>query len=181
MSFNGKPASWNLAAQICMIEIFHGNPMLCLPSASIAAIRKKLDFMISIGMSGGNAEYSNMDFSRFWREIAWITHRAAENAGIALFQNRPVELATHICKKQADYGHDNISRFGRIGLLVRVHDKIARLENLTSKGVEPQNESLIDNYIDVIGYAAIGMMVERGWFSLSLDREALEAVASQGV
>jgi len=180
MSSNGKPGNWNLAAQICMIEIFHGNGLLHLSSASIKEIRERLDFMITAGMSG-NGKYSNSDFGRFWRELAWITQRAAANSGISLFDQKPVELAIHICRKQADYGHDNIARFGRIGLLVRVHDKIARLENLISKGVAPQNESLVDNYIDVIGYAAIGMMVERDWFNLSLDRDALETVAPQGV
>ena len=163
-----------------MIEIFHGNALLHLSSASIREIRERLDFMIAAGMSG-DGKYSNNDFARFWRELAWITQRAAENSGISLFNQKPVELATHICRKQADYGHDNISRFGRVGLLVRVHDKIARLENLLSRGVEPQNESLVDNYIDVIGYAAIGMMVERDWFTLNLDRDAIETVAPQGV
>lgn len=180
MTNSGKPGNWNLAAQICIVEIFYGNALMHLSSASIKEMREKLDSMIAIGMSG-DKEISNNQFARFWLELAWLTQRAAENSGIRLFNVKPVELATHICRKQADYGHDNISRFGRIGLLVRVHDKIARLENLLSRGVTPQNESLVDNYIDVVGYATIGMMVERGWFMLELDRDAIEAAAPQGV
>ena len=180
MTFNSKPGNWNLAAQVCIVEIFYGNALLHLSSASIKEIRERLDSMISIGMAGGK-EISNNEFARFWLELAWITQRAAENSGIKLFNVKPVELAIHICRKQADSGHDNISRFGRIGLLVRVHDKVARLENLLGRGVQPQNESLVDNYIDVVGYATIGMMVERDWFMLDLDREAIEAVAPQGV
>lgn len=83
------------------------------------------------------------------------------------------ELCAHIlatlCRKQNDYGHENISRFGRLGLLVRVHDKIARLNNLLAKGGVPQNESIEDTYVDIVGYSAIGMMVERGWFGLQLS------------
>lgn len=76
-----------------------------------------------------------------------------------------------LVKKQMDYGHENIKRFGRIGLIVRIQDKVARLENLVSKGVDddgPQNESLLDNVIDVMGYSAIGIMWERGEFLLPL-------------
>lgn len=83
------------------------------------------------------------------------------------------DLCAHIlatlCRKQNDYGHENIARFGRLGLLVRVHDKIARLNNLLAKGGVPQNESIEDTYVDIVGYSAIGMMVERGWFGLQLS------------
>jgi len=83
------------------------------------------------------------------------------------------ELCAHIlatlCRKQNDYGHENIARFGRLGLLVRVHDKIARLHNLLAKGGVPQNESIEDTYVDIVGYSAIGIMVERGWFGLQLS------------
>jgi len=83
------------------------------------------------------------------------------------------DLAAHVlatlCKKQHDYGHENIARFGRLGLLVRVHDKIARLHNLLAKGGVPQNETIEDTYVDIVGYSAIGMMVERGWFGLQLS------------
>lgn len=78
------------------------------------------------------------------------------------------EVAAILARKQNDYGSYNISRFGLYGLLVRMHDKIARIENLTSKGINPENESLRDNYTDVIGYAAIGIMLEQGTFLLPL-------------
>jgi hypothetical protein len=53
--------------------------------------------------------------------------------------------------------------------LVRCHDKMARLKNLQlSRGGAAQNESVADTYLDIIGYSAIGMMWERGWFLLDL-------------
>lgn len=170
MSTLEKPDTWNTAAQLSIVEIFSDNE----PGGdvSLADVREHLDKMIKIGMSPAGA--INQDFAILWLFLAQLMRRLAVIAGIQLYSNGPVELATHICKKQADYGHDNISRFGRIGLLVRVHDKVARLENLTKRGVNPQNESLVDNYIDVVGYATIGMMLERGWFTLELDRSALE-------
>jgi hypothetical protein len=77
-----------------------------------------------------------------------------------------------LVKKQMDYGHNNIKRFGRIGLIVRMQDKVARLENLMSKyddDATPQNESILDNVIDVMGYSAIGIMWEREQFLLPLE------------
>ena len=49
-------------------------------------------------------------------------------------------------------------------LLLRLHDKVARLENLISNGREAQNESLHDTYLDIVGYSAIGLMLLDGSF-----------------
>jgi len=52
-----------------------------------------------------------------------------------------------------------------------MHDKVARLENLLSSddgGGKPNNESIEDNLMDVVGYAAIGMMWESRLFLLPL-------------
>jgi hypothetical protein len=73
-----------------------------------------------------------------------------------------------VTKKQHDYGPENIARFGRTGLLVRMHDKIARLENLLASGRAPENESINDNLFDVIGYSCVAMMWEEGTFLLPL-------------
>ena len=73
-----------------------------------------------------------------------------------------------VIRKQCDYGHHNIARFGRLGLLVRLHDKIARLENLLGSGSAPNHESIEDNILDVMGYSIIGAMWERGVFMLDV-------------
>jgi hypothetical protein len=73
-----------------------------------------------------------------------------------------------VIRKQCDYGHHNIARFGRLGLLVRMHDKIARLENLVSNEKNPSTESIDDTVMDIAGYAAIGIMWENQKFLLPL-------------
>ena len=78
------------------------------------------------------------------------------------------EVAAVVCKKQADYGSENIAKFGRDGILVRLHDKVARLENLSKSGANPENESVKDNYLDVIGYCTVAVMWENGEFFLPL-------------
>jgi hypothetical protein len=77
-------------------------------------------------------------------------------------------VTTTLIKKQNDYGHNNVARFGRQGLLVRVHDKIARIKNLQKPGKSVKNESITDTYIDIVGYSVIGIMWERNWFMLPL-------------
>ena len=81
------------------------------------------------------------------------------------------ELHETLVRKQRDYGHQNIARFGRQGLLIRVHDKIARLENLmkTVSSDKPNFESIQDTVMDIAGYSTIGMMWERGRFLLPLE------------
>jgi hypothetical protein len=77
------------------------------------------------------------------------------------------EAGNLLLRKQMDYGPTNISKApgGPInGLRVRMHDKIARINNLIDKGVDPQNESLRDSFIDLLNYSAIAIMVlENKW------------------
>lgn len=78
------------------------------------------------------------------------------------------KIVNILVSKQKDYGPNNISRFGSTGILIRIHDKIARLENLLSKSDNSFNtavgvnsvagETVIDTVIDIIGYSIIGMM-----------------------
>lgn len=80
----------------------------------------------------------------------------------------PDVLVDLFISKQRDYGSENISKFGTAGLLIRIHDKIARLENImersqndfnTAVGVNAvQGETIVDTLYDVVGYSTIGLM-----------------------
>lgn len=76
-----------------------------------------------------------------------------------------------LSRKQRDYGHDNILKFGASGVEVRLWDKIARYKNLQRRGVEPENESVLDTLIDIIGYCVILMMVRNNTFTYMLDED----------
>lgn len=69
-----------------------------------------------------------------------------------------------LIKKQKDYGPENISRFGLNGIVIRTHDKVARLENLKAKNSNGQNESFDDTLLDIIGYSAVAIMWINGTF-----------------
>lgn len=75
------------------------------------------------------------------------------------------ELAELLLSKHKDYGPTNISRApgGALnGLRVRIHDKIARINNLLDSGKNPAHESLEDSFKDLANYAIIALMVTRG-------------------
>lgn len=76
-----------------------------------------------------------------------------------------------LVSKQHDYGHNNISMFGAVGIAVRLCDKIARVENLLKRGENAMNESLKDSYMDILGYAVIAVMVNNKTFLLELEQD----------
>lgn len=83
-----------------------------------------------------------------------------------------------LCSKQHDYGHGNILAFGIFGVVVRLSDKVARLENLLSHGEAPKNESIVDTLHDVIGYAVIARMLADEQFALELGDNWQNEVAA---
>lgn len=75
------------------------------------------------------------------------------------------ELEELLLSKHKDYGPLNISASpgGAInGLRVRMHDKLARINNLYDKNAAPEHEPLDDSFKDMANYAIIGLMVLRG-------------------
>lgn len=75
------------------------------------------------------------------------------------------ELYELLMSKHKDYGPKNISQSpgGPInGLRVRMHDKLARINNLVDNQTMPEHESLEDSFKDMANYAIIGLLVLRG-------------------
>ena len=71
-------------------------------------------------------------------------------------QNEGLELFK---KKNTDYG-DAFANYGVVGVLVRMGDKIARLQSITTNSVSLVNtESLRDTLIDLHNYAAMAIML----------------------
>lgn len=74
------------------------------------------------------------------------------------------ELEKLLISKHKDYGPRNISEApgGAInGLRVRMHDKLARINNLVDNNKNPEHESLEDSFKDMANYAIIGLLVLR--------------------
>jgi len=63
------------------------------------------------------------------------------------------------CKKNTDYG-DAFATYGPIGVLVRLGDKIQRLQSITKTNITlVQSESIRDTLIDLHNYSAMAIML----------------------
>ena len=71
-------------------------------------------------------------------------------------QQEALEL---FAKKNADYG-DAFANYGAVGVIVRMGDKIARLANITNRGINlVEDEKIRDTLIDLHNYAAMAIML----------------------
>ena len=62
-------------------------------------------------------------------------------------------------KKNADYG-DAFAKYGVIGVLMRIEDKIQRSLSITKNGVNlVKDENIRDTLLDLHNYAAMGLML----------------------
>ncbi len=62
-------------------------------------------------------------------------------------------------KKNQDYG-DAFANYGTVGVLVRLGDKISRLQSISSRGINlVEDEKIRDTLIDLHNYAAMGIML----------------------
>jgi len=167
--------SWNIASAAVTKEIFE------LAEGQEFDLKEILDVFDLFVLTWGSSEaplwaltnenlgrhgMENLSKENLWKSLGAIAIGWGRGNGHLIFEET---VAATLIKKQHDYGHKNIARFGFIGLLIRVHDKIARLENLISKEANPNNESIDDTIMDIVGYSAIGMMWERNQFMLDLE------------
>ena len=71
-------------------------------------------------------------------------------------QNEALELFT---KKNIDYG-DAFAKYGIIGVLIRIEDKLQRYISITKNGINLINdEGIRDTLIDLHNYAAMALML----------------------
>jgi len=71
-------------------------------------------------------------------------------------QNKGLELFT---RKNADYG-DAFAKYGIIGVLMRIEDKIQRSLSITKNGVNlVSDEGIKDTLLDLHNYAAMALML----------------------
>jgi hypothetical protein len=74
-------------------------------------------------------------------------------------------------RKNQDYG-DAFAKYGVVGVLVRMGDKIARAQSISTKSVSlVDTESLRDTLIDLHNYSAMAIML--------LDEDDLKKMAQQ--
>lgn len=65
------------------------------------------------------------------------------------------EVEAVMYERGEKYGPGNIAQFGELGILVRLSDKLSRLQGM--QGKDFADESIRDTWMDVIGYGLIGL------------------------
>ena len=71
-------------------------------------------------------------------------------------QSKALEL---FIKKNADYG-DAFAKYGVIGVLMRIEDKIQRAISITKNGITLiEDESIKDTLLDLHNYSAMALML----------------------
>ena len=84
---------------------------------------------------------------------------AQENGRVDSMKTIQNEARALFAKKNADYG-DSFATYGTIGVLVRMGDKINRLQSIEKNKVSFVNdESMRDTLIDLHNYAAMAIML----------------------
>jgi len=117
------------------------------------------------GLQEGKTNENDIELATMVLERAGVQALQWLSENHAPFSHK--EMVDLLCRKQYDYGHNNITNFGIIGVAIRMCDKIARIENL-QKRATPSNESIIDSYLDLVGYSMIVVMLSTNNFLLPL-------------
>lgn len=168
--------SWEQAAHSIVQEIYdltYSNGTTDIGTL-IKMMRHKVDETIGATKNLTNTTSPTATYSvqQMWYFLARHALTILTNTG-----HRPhIDTLTQLyITKQQDYGSENIAKFGTAGLLIRIHDKTARLENIIQRSNNNfntaikinavQDETIIDTLYDVIGYSTIGLM----WLKTDTD------------
>ena len=127
---------------------------------------ERMDIIAQNGNEG--LHYEQLDGA-----ISFITKKYPETT--KMFQDMQFEQWELFCKKQKDYGPKNISvgsnleteeevKLALTGLWFRMNDKMQRFQQIVINNQEPENESLMDTFMDLANYAIIAQLVkEKVW------------------
>lgn len=163
-------------------------------SEYIEFLKSLIDYYIESGMnaidpmdmlfSGTDEEINNsIQIHQIWFLLAShsaiaLFNRLINDPNYSKFVNTmmsPELITTTVIRKQHDYGPQNVAKFGMWGLIVRLHDKIARLDNLLSTKRSGFNsvsdETIYDTLLDVVGYSTVAMLWINNWFLLPMKKD----------
>lgn len=94
-----------------------------------------------------------------------MAYKDSDGTFEGLFEVIFEEAAGIMVDRQEKYGPHNIPRHGLAGIVVRMGDKLARLDNVVLEGAgDLPDETIKDTLLDLVNYAAIGIAVlEKQW------------------
>jgi len=164
MTIIAKPTNWGEAAaiELDLMDRNVGAFTRTDPVERLLDMSREIAYNMNKGYYGQEGGEQMLGH----RLVAMGTLAASHLDTLGLWSKK--DMLQLLCSKQHDYGHGNILSFGVIGVAVRMSDKVARLVNLTSRDIDAVNESLLDTWRDIVGYAVIAGMLLVGTFTLEL-------------
>jgi RNA polymerase sigma factor (sigma-70 family) len=155
-----KPSNWEEAARSALMHLH-----------TSAYYVEDYSNEVTDAIDAAYVHWSDMSASKMWIEFANAGRIAWEWLKLHYEQNEArlfEEVIELLMERQAKYGHANIMKFQDLGLCVRMSDKAARLGNLEEGGKTFDDETVIDTWMDILGYSTIAEMLRRDWFLLEL-------------
>ena len=107
--------------------------------------------------------------------ILWAMKQAAWSSLQRLETDVLVEYLKLWIKKHHDYGPENHAIWGCQGAIIRATDKLMRLKGHYFDGRMMLTDKTEDDWLDLIGYGLIGLVIERGKWPVTTLEEVLEA------
>lgn len=96
---------------------------------------------------------------------------------ITPFQEIQKESLELFRRKNADYG-DAFAKYGVVGVLMRMEDKLQRFLNISNRGVVLVNDETIeDTLMDLHNYAAMALLLLRSDGGEGVHRESMSGDA----
>ena len=98
---------------------------------------------------------------------------------VEFFNEKVKEMAGVFAKKRNDYGAtttETFEKFGPVSMLIRMHDKLGRLDNLLSRqisNVMVTTETIEDTLTDLANYAIITILELHKWNNKVTDARRL--------
>lgn len=78
-------------------------------------------------------------------------------------------LSLLVVSKNQKYGKGNILEFKEHGIFIRLWDKIQRLKNKLFNNVDLGEETSLDSWGDIAGYAIVAILLQKNWFNLPIE------------
>jgi len=174
---NNETITWEMAAYNSTEELY--SDIKALDGYSINNLRETIDSYIDSRDYLDSDGIRTQEHKNRWVLLSANALRIAKNLEITYLLTSS-EILNTVIKKQKDYGHKNISKFGITGLVIRVHDKVARVENLMKKENYTNavgDETILDTLMDIIGYSIIAYMWLNNTFMYELEKNYEKTVA----
>ena len=169
--------TWEMAAYHSTEELYID--INALSDYPIKNLRSTIDYYIDSKLYFDLEGVKTQDHKHLWSMLSSNALRIAKTND-ATYLLTESEILNTVIKKQRDYGHKNISKFGITGLVIRVHDKVARVENLMKKENYANavgDETILDTLMDIIGYSIIAYMWLNNTFMYELEKNYEKPVA----